>query len=75
MSGCSVGSLVGYYRYYDHDQKLSGQKNNDKQVSDEKEEVVLSLLNDKHKLRCEEDILAICKRIRLLRGNPLHLMY
>ena len=54
---------------------MSGQKDNDKQISDEKEEAVLSPLNDAQKFRFEEDILAISKRIRLLRGNPLLIMY
>lgn len=55
---------------------MSGQKDNDKQISDEKEEeAVLSPLNDEQKFRFEEDILAISKRIRLLRGNPLLIMY
>ena len=53
---------------------MSGQKDNDKQISDEKEEAV-SPLNDEQKFRFEEDILAISKRLRLLRGNPLLIMY
>jgi Serine dehydrogenase proteinase len=55
---------------------LSGQEYNDKQVRDEGEEVVhIPTLNDERKLRCEEDILTICRKIRLLRGHPLLLMY
>ena len=54
---------------------MSAQKYNDKQISDEKEEAVLSPPNDEQKFRFEEDILAISKRIRLLRGNPLLIMY
>jgi outer membrane receptor for Fe3+-dicitrate len=55
---------------------LSAQIYNDKQISDEKEdEAVLSPPDDEQKFRFEEDILAICKRIRLIRGNPLLIMY
>ena len=54
---------------------MSGQEDNDKRISDEKEETILSPLNDEYKLRCEEEILTICERMRLLRGHPLLLMY